>query len=179
MRRLFIALTLGVLVAAPSVADTVKGVVECEASCDNVVVYLEGPAAESGTAAEALFDQRNKVFIPHVLPIAQGTKVNIKNGDPFLHNVHIYSGSKTVLNLAMPFPEQVVQHTFEEPGTYKVLCDAHPEMSAFIVVLPHRFFTRPNEDGSFEIADVPQGTYTLVVEDPERGTRSGSEVVVN
>ncbi len=180
MRRVgVVTLVMGALIALPALGGTVSGVAECKGGCENVVAYLDGLPPEGGGEDTVVFDQKNKVFVPHLLAIVQDTTVDITNGDDFLHHVHIYDGKKTVLNLAMPFPGQVYQHTFEELGTFKVLCDAHPEMSAWIVVRPNRFFAVPTAEGSFEIADVPSGTYTLVVENAEKETRKESEVVVN
>ncbi len=176
-RNILVALTLAAL-AAPVLGGTVTGTADCRGGCDSVVVYLEGAAAASGDGTTAVFDQKDKVFIPHLLPVAKGTTVEIKNGDPFLHNVHIYQGRETVLNIALPFQGQVIPHTFEEPGTYAVSCDAHPEMSAYIVVLESPYFAAVGEDGSYRIADVPAGSYTLVVSDVAGDKVVRSPVVV-
>ncbi|MEE8367329.1 MAG: hypothetical protein V3S30_03345, partial [Thermoanaerobaculia bacterium] len=128
---------------------------------------------------KAVFDQKNKVFVPHLLPIVRGTTVDIKNSDPFLHNVRIYAGKNTLLNQALPFQGQVVPHVFEETGTYAVRCDAHPEMSAYIVVLENPFFSTVNEDGSYEIAGVPAGSYSLVTQNLKKKKIDTSTVVVN
>lgn len=178
-RALLLSIAILALASTPAFAGSVIGSADCNGNCDDLVVYLEGGPGGEGAGTSVVFDQKDKVFVPHVLPIVRGTTVDVTNNDPFLHNVHVYSGKKTVLNLAMPFPGQVIQHTFNEPGVYKVLCDAHPEMSAFIVVLESPHFAKPAADGSYEIAGVPAGSYTLVVADPENGTSSRSAVVVN
>lgn len=43
----------------------------------------------------------------------------------------------------------------------KVKCNIHSWMHAFIGVVPHPYFAVSNEDGSFEIKNLPPGTYTL------------------
>ncbi len=84
-----------------------------------------------------------------------------------------------MLNLALPFQGQVVPHVFKETGTYAVRCDAHPEMSAYIVVLENPFFSTVNEDGSYEIAGVPPGSYSLVTQNFKKEKIDTSTVVVN
>jgi hypothetical protein len=50
---------------------------------------------------------------------------------------------------------------FTEPGVVDVYCNIHPEMAATILVLPNRAHTRRNHDGSYTIAGVPPGTWTV------------------
>lgn len=180
MKRISLLLLILAVTSAPVFAGTVTGTADCGKKCEEVVVYLEGgPVKSASGGAEVVFDQKNRVFIPHVLPILKGTTVNITNGDPFLHNVHVYQGKDTVLNLALPFEGQVIPHVFEETGVYQVLCDAHSEMSAYIVVLETPYFGTADEGGAFEISDVAPGSYTLVEHNLKTDNVTRSEVVVN
>ncbi len=179
MRTTILAAAVLMVAATPLAAGSVSGNAGCDGKCENYLVYLEGAPGARGGELKAVFDQKDKVFIPHVLPVVAGTTVDIKNGDPFLHNVHVYKGKETVLNIALPFQGQVIPYKFEERGTYAVSCDAHPEMSAFIVVLDTAYFAGVGADGAYEIADVPPGSYTLVVRDVKKGEESKSPVVVN
>ncbi len=52
-------------------------------------------------------------------------------------------------------------HTFEEPGIYTQLCNIHPDMLAFVVVLETPHFTVTDAKGSFEVEGVPSGKYLL------------------
>lgn len=178
MKRLLLTVAT-MLIAVPLVAGNVAGKADCGGDCESFVVYLEGGPSEDGSGQEAVvFDQKEKVFIPHVLPVVQGTTVNITNGDPFLHNVHVYKGKETVLNLALPFQGQVIPQVFEETGAYAVSCDAHAEMSAHIMVLENSRFAVPDADGSYDIANVPAGSYTLVVHDLDKDRAVRSKVTV-
>ena len=178
MRTMIIPLAL-VLLAAPALAGNLVGTADCNGDCGSTVVYVEGAPTRDGAGTTVDFDQKDKVFVPHVLPVLLGATVNIMNGDPFLHNVHLYSGKETVLNIALPFQGQVIQHTFTETGTYEALCDAHPEMSAYIVVLDNPYFTTPDDNGAYEIAGLPAGDYTVVVRNVESDKIERSSVVVN
>ena len=54
----------------------------------DVVVYVEGVAGRFTAPAESQrIVQRNETFIPHVLPVLSGTRVEFPNRDNFYHNV--------------------------------------------------------------------------------------------
>ncbi|HTQ80013.1 MAG TPA: carboxypeptidase-like regulatory domain-containing protein, partial [Thermoanaerobaculia bacterium] len=40
-------------------------------------------------------------------------------------------------------------------------CDVHPWMVAYVGILDHPFYAVTRSDGSFRIAGLPAGTYTL------------------
>lgn len=173
------AAVLFLLASSVGWAGEIKGNAGCGNRCGDYVLYLEAvPGAHSGEGSVANFDQENKAFVPHVLPILKGTTVKIGNSDPFLHNVHIYRGTETYINFALPFQGQTIDQVFDEAGDYLVLCDAHPEMSAFIVVLEHPFFARPDDTGGFEISGVAPGSYTLIRYDAEKEKSTPKPVVV-
>ncbi len=105
-------------------------------------------------------DQKNLIFIPHILPILVGTTVDFPNSDNVRHNVFSPSKAKK-FNLGT-YSAGVVRHvTFDTPGFYPLLCNVHAEMSAFVLVFENPYFAVSNKDGEFEIEDVPAGTYTL------------------
>ena len=174
MKKITLVPIVIALLAAPAAAvDTdsgavLKGTANCDRRCDSVVVYLEGGPSGRADGEIVLFDQKDKVFSPHVLPILQGATVRILNSDPFLHNVHAYQAKKTFFNLALPFQGMAIDQVFAEPGVYTIFCDAHPEMSAFIVVLESPLFAAPNGDGAFVIHGVPPGSYTLIRYDAQK-----------
>jgi len=135
-----------------------------EEEISNVVIYLEshGPApSQTSSPARALrMEQRHESFIPHVLPILKGSTVEFPNVDPIYHNV--FSLSKAASFDLGRYPSGTSRFVrFEEPGMVRVFCHIHADMSAVIIVLDGPFFTSPDPGGSFEIRDVPPGTYTV------------------
>jgi plastocyanin len=129
-----------------------------------VVVYIknvpESMAPE--TLANAKLDQINKAFVPHILPVTAGTKVDFPNMDNVYHNVFSLS-KKNKFRLGRYASGKSESHTFDTPGIVEVFCDIHSNMYAFILVLPNRFFAKTDINGNFVIKDVPPGIYTLVV----------------
>lgn len=133
----------------------------------NAVIYLVGDslaslASPSGTAGmKSLLDQQDITFSPHVLPVPVGTAVEISNSDAILHNVHTRSRENRPFNRSQ-LANMKFSVTFKQPEIVTVSCDVHSQMSAFIVVVPNAFFTQADQNGAYEIADVPAGTYQLI-----------------
>jgi plastocyanin len=135
---------------------------------ENVVVYLEGPV-KAGEAPpprrsegiEPTIRQVNEAFVPQVLAIQTGQTVHFPNGDPFFHNVFSLSGARS-FDLGRYPQNQVRSVKFNRPGIVKVFCHIHSHMNAVIRVFDHPYFSKAGGDGTFSIAYVPEGTYTLV-----------------
>lgn len=130
----------------------------------NTVVYIE---KASGTfkppPKNPQMDQKNLVFIPRVLPVIAGSTVDFLNNDDVLHNVFCPDAcAKFDLG---KYPKGVVKsYKFMKEGCQSViLCDVHPEMEAYVIVLQNPYFAVTDKEGKFKIDNVPAGTYTLKV----------------
>ena len=111
-----------------------------------------------------LMDQKNLTFVPHVLPILVGTTIDFQNSDDVLHNV--FSPDKCVhkFNLGSWPKGEKRSFKFDEPGCMAViLCNVHPEMEAYILTLETPYFALSDENGNYEILNVPAGKYTLKI----------------
>ncbi len=129
------------------------------------VVYLDkapSGAFELPEPGRASMDQRDQTFVPHVLAITVGTIVDFPNSDVTFHNV--FSLSKTrAFDLGRYSRGKSKAVRFDRPGVVQVFCDIHSHMSAYILVFAHRYFAITDQTGSFAIAGVPPGPYTLAV----------------
>jgi plastocyanin len=128
------------------------------------VVYLEAAPALAFPDIEpqrATLDQRNEVFVPHVLAITVGTTVDFPNSDRVYHNVFSLSVAKR-FDLGRYAAGRSRSVRFDQPGIVRVFCEIHSHMSAFILVFNHRYFAVTAADGRYQISRVPQGRYTLV-----------------
>jgi plastocyanin len=126
------------------------------------VVYLANVHGDfKAPAVNPTMDQRKMSFIPHVLPIHVGTTVDYLNNDEVRHNV--FSPDREKYNMGTWPNGEVKQHLFTKKGVYSQLCNVHPEMEAFIVVLDTPHFVLTNKDGSYELSNVPAGDYTVKV----------------
>ncbi len=128
-----------------------------------VLVFLQNVSGRKTElhAERPVMNQKDKTFIPRLLPVAVGTTVEFKNSDPFKHNIFSPDGER--YNLGTWVGEKGRSYTFKRPGVYRQLCNTHPEMHAYIVVLETPYFVLTDRDGSFEIASVPSGEYLLRV----------------
>jgi plastocyanin len=128
----------------------------------NVVVYLKMHDFH-GTlpVMRAELHQENETFVPHVVAITKGSSVTFPNDDPYFHNVFSLSSAGS-FNLGRYPRGKTRTEQFTRAGLVKVYCDIHSHMSAAILVLDHPYFTIPAADGTFEIANVPPGEYTIV-----------------
>jgi plastocyanin len=129
----------------------------------NVIVYIKNapPNASTGLAAPAVLDQVNCVYKPHVVAIQAGQGIRFKSSDNILHNVHPLPEFNTGLNFGMNGPGQRVV-TFNKAETFRVRCDVHPWMNAWVAVFAHPWFAITADGGAFDIKNIPTGTYTLV-----------------
>ena len=86
------------------------------------------------------------------------------NSDPVGHNVYwpSISGNKKLAHNLGTWPKgERKSFQFNDPGVAPLLCNVHPEMSGYVVVVGTPYFAVTDKDGAFEIKDVPPGTYTL------------------
>ncbi len=156
------------LFTAASFAGEIKGNITAQGmrSPEGIVVYIDAIAGKTFTAPKehAVMDQKKLTFIPHVLPVLKGTIVDFLNSDSVGHNVYWPSvgGNKKLAHNLGTWPQGVKKSfTFDEIGVAPLLCNVHPEMSAYIVVAPTPYFGVTNAQGEYTIKDVPPGKYTL------------------
>ncbi len=127
----------------------------------DVVVYIEKVEGQfQSPKTPVLIDQIKRTYIPHVVAVLVGTEVEFLNSDNELHNVHARQSRTELFNISIP-PQRKSRRTLKQEGIVTLLCDVHPEMSAYIVVTQNPFFTKPDGKGNYLIGNVPAGTYTL------------------
>ncbi len=151
-----------------AVAGNITGKVKAKGAKNggDAVIYIDkiegktfAPPKEHGR-----MDQKNLSFKPHVLPVVAGTTVDFLNSDDVLHNVYSPDQCTGKFNLGSWPKGQTKSFTFKEPGcTATMLCNVHPEMEGFIVVLETPYFAVSDKDGAYVIKDVPAGKYTLKI----------------
>jgi plastocyanin len=154
--------------ASTAVAGDIKGTVKAKGArnAGNAVIYIEKIEGKTFEAPEEhlQMDQKNLTFIPHVLPVLKGTTVDFLNSDDVLHNVFSPDKCADKFNLGTWPKGEIRSHTFEIPACIPVLlCNVHPEMEAFVVVLESPYYAVTAKDGSYVIKDVPPGKYTLKI----------------
>jgi hypothetical protein len=130
----------------------------------NTVVYLKD--ISSGKAMDIapqrrFLDQHTCRYEPHILLVPTDALLQMKSSDATLHTVHM-DGAATY-NLPFPFPNQVISRQMSTPGLVNLKCNGgHTWMNAELFVVPHPYYAVTDENGNFELSNVPTGEYTLV-----------------
>ena len=173
--------TLLIALAAPLAAGEIHGKVACKGVKDSAdaVVYVAAVTGKTfpAPAEHAKIDQHNLVFHPHVLAVQAGTTVDFLNSDVVLHNVFSPDACADKFNLGTWPKGQSRSYTFKKECIASLLCKVHPEMEAFVVVVSTPYFATTKADGSYTIANVPDGSYTLKVWHPKlKGTEKAVSV---
>lgn len=148
------------------------------------LVYVKdvSQGKDFSTAGPLVLDQRDKLFVPHVLVVPVGSTVELRNSDPEIHNLHASSVKNPAFNEGMPEGSTSLLKRFEQVEVVRLGCDLHQEMRAWIVVRDNPYYTLTGRDGRFNITDIPPGTYKLALwhEDLDKEQRSSltTEVTV-
>ncbi len=126
-----------------------------------VAVYVEDASVEP-IEPSPLIDQLDLSFEPHILAITVGSTVRFRNSDPVLHNV--FSPSKRTAEFELgTYPEGDERAVrFDRSGEVVVLCNVHPSMSAFILVIETPYWATTDERGSYRLESLPAGTHRVV-----------------
>jgi len=104
-------------------------------------------------------DQKNRAFVPHVLPIQTGTWVEFPNSDDIRHQVYSLSPARRFqLPLYTGKPAFPIQ--FNTPGVVLLGCNVHEQMSAYILVVDTPYFVTI-EGGHATLQGLSAGQYTL------------------
>ena len=130
----------------------------------DAVVYLKevkGGKAWNGAATHAALDNHECQYSPRVQAVPVGATLEVVNSDPILHNVHGFVGVGTIFNNAL-WKDKHAEKVMDAPGLVRIDCDVHGWMRAWVYVADNPYYAMTAKDGTFSIADVPPGTYTLV-----------------
>lgn len=127
------------------------------------VVMVQGVTRGKKPTGEAVLDSRRCVFVSHVSAVMTGDRARVKSSDATLHHVRGFRGPASVFNLALPSREQVIDITrrLTQPGVIRVVCDAHPHMSAWLIVHDSPYYAVTDERGGYRIDGVPPGRYRI------------------
>lgn len=164
-KKFAFTLLLACVVSVAALADnTISGKVSAGKGVS--VVYVEATAGKTfpAPAERIVIDQKGLLFQPHVAAVQVGATVEFLNSDKVAHNIFwpAISGNKKLSHNLGTWPSgQKREFKFDTAGVVPLLCNVHPEMSAYIVVAPTPFFALTDADGNYKIAGIPEGDYTV------------------
>lgn len=147
----------------------------------DVLVRLANHAVKAGPlpSAPVTVHQTDCMYTPRIQGAVAGQTIVVTNGDETLHNIHTYKGSESWFNQAQPKGSDTLRKVLpEDPTIVRLSCDVHPWMRAFVLVSDHPFFAVSDESGTFQIDNVPVGTYPVEAWHPTYGPKTGQVSVV-
>ena len=135
-----------------------------DGSLANVFVRLQGTLPQTPVpTTPVVIEQRACVYRPRVVGARVGQTLQVKNDDELLHNVHSLSARGNSFNISEPKAGMVQDFKLkDEEVMLKIKCDVHSWMTTYVGVVTNPYFAVSNEGGTYEIANVPAGSYTIL-----------------
>lgn len=154
-------------------------VVAQDGMLSNVFVYVkEGITGTFDAPSEPVeIDQDGCLYIPRVAGMMVGQELAFTNSDGLLHNINATPANQPGFNISQPTTMTTSRQLRQSEVMVPIQCDVHGWMHAYVGVVDHPYFAVSAEDGSFTIANLPAGTYTLEAWHEEYGTQE-QEVTV-
>ncbi len=154
-------------VFAPEVVTDSKGDLQ-----DVVVFVAEGLGERTfdTPTQPAVVEQKGCMYMPHVLAVRANQPLHMVNDDPTSHNIHPTPANNREWNKAEPPGSSVDEAFAREEIAIPVKCNVHPWMHGYIAVFKHPYFAVTGKDGSFDLSNLPPGTYTIKAWHEKLGT---------
>lgn len=173
--RPIVLVSAAVLLALPLGAATVDVRVTDGAgkAVENAVVYAIPSTPIPVGRKVAVMDQKDRTFMPHVLPVQTGTWVEFPNSDNIRHQVYSVSPARR-FQLPLYIGKPAIPIQFSTAGVVAIGCNIHEQMSAYIVVVDTPYFATAT-GGNASLRDLGAGQYTLRVWYPGMRTEPKSQ----
>ena len=128
------------------------------------VVYLEGTFSAPPPQTVRQMAQKDMAFVPMLLPLQAGTRVEFPNLDDTFHNIFSYSPAKRFdLGRYRSDERPIPSLVFDQPGLVVLRCDIHEHMRGLILVLATPYFVLTDTEGRYRLSGLPAGRYQLKV----------------
>lgn len=147
--------------------------VAADGALADAVITVRGSQRASNVSSTApLIDQTHCEFAPHMIAIQAGQSVRFHNSDLTFHNIriarHTATGGENIANLGQPSRGDENERAFNTPGRYRLECDVHRWMNAWVVVHEGVHTAVSAADGRFAITRaLADGEYTLEAWHPQ------------
>ena len=139
------------------------------------VVYLVGSFPKRSSPPARQVAQKDLTFVPSLLPVQVGTRVEFPNLDDTYHSIFSYSPAKRFdLGRYRPEERPIPSQVFDIPGLVTLRCDIHDHMRGLILVLDTPHFVVTDAAGQFRLSKLPSGHYMLKAWIDSKTTRDRS-----
>jgi plastocyanin len=128
------------------------------------IVYIAGSFPPPSSVPQAGMAQKDLNFMPAILPVQVGTRVEFPNLDDTYHNIFSYSPAKRFdLGRYRSDERPIPSVLFDVPGLVTLRCDIHEHMRALILVLDTPHFVVSDAQGRYRLEGLPGGHYLMKV----------------
>ncbi len=150
--------------------------VAADGGLGNVVLTVRGgPRAENVLADAGMVDQKHCEFVPNTSAIQAGQSLRLHNSDLTFHNIRVVrhevgtrDKGQNIDNLAQPAQGAENVRVFAEPGVYRLECDVHRWMRAWVFVNEGVHTAVSKADGTFAFSrTLADGDYTVEAWHPQ------------
>lgn len=162
-------------------------VVSDDGGLANVVIFVRNDKRAFGLNQNAgLIDQKNCQFLPYLKGLQVGQSLQFQNSDLTFHNIRIVRhelGTRdrgvNLDNIAQPAKGDLNEKNFTIPGVYRLECDVHRWMKAWVFVHDTAHFAVSDNQGSYAIKrELPDGVYQVEAWHPQFPETLKSTVVI-
>src|SRR2546422_1887567 len=116
-------------------------------------------------------DQKGCTYIPHVVALQASQPLDVINSDKTTHNIHPVPKNNREWNKSQVAGAPNIEDAFaREEISVPVKCNIHPWMKSYIAVFKNPYFQVTGANGSFELKNLPPGTYTIEAWHEKYGT---------
>lgn len=161
--------------------------VALDGSLADAVITVRGSKRASNISEPApLIDQTHCEFVPHTVAIQAGQSVRFHNSDLTFHNIRIArheagtrSKGANIDNLGQPSRGDENSKSFNIPGLYRLECDVHRWMNAWVFVHEGVHAAVSAADGHFAInRALADGDYVVEAWHPQFSKNLSQTVTV-
>ncbi len=173
-KKLNMAADAACAAAHPGPVTDQEVVADASGNLANVIVYVKeglGNRAFDTPKTAGELDQQGCLYSPHIVTLMAGQTLSVKNSDKTTHNIHPIPNNNREWNKSQPPGSSNLNEVFNrDEVSIPVKCNVHPWMKSYIAVFKHPYFAVTGANGSFEIKNLPPGTYTLQAWHEKYGT---------
>ncbi len=140
---------------------------------EDVVVYVSaGAPDDAAPSTAATFTQKGCRYIPHVLAFQVNQEFKILNEDQTSHNIHPLPKLNREWNKSQPPGTPPITEKYDKAEFIPVKCNVHPWMHGNFAVMKNSHFAVTGDGGTFSLANLPPGKYTITAWQESYGEQS-------
>lgn len=157
----------------PSPVVTQEVLADAKGDLENVIVFVSdglGDRTFDPPSQPVVVEQKGCMYEPHVLAVRANQTLEVVNDDRTSHNIHPVPANNREWNKAEPPGSKMDEVFAREEVAIPVKCNVHPWMRGYIAVFKHPYFAVTGKDGTFDLSNLPPGTYTIKAWHEKLGT---------